>query len=97
MAKQFAARANLGVQIVAFDPAEDCCLQSAEAEVERIAFHLRQREPDRLRIAEGRDADELGMLMFRHMQKKCDAVCEYLREETEIAAESMILPEDASL
>jgi DNA-binding GntR family transcriptional regulator len=34
-----------------------------------------------------RDADELGMLMFRHMQSKCDAVCEYLREEAQTVDE----------
>jgi DNA-binding GntR family transcriptional regulator len=28
-----------------------------------------------------RSADELGLLMFQHMQGKCEAVCEYLREQ----------------
>jgi DNA-binding GntR family transcriptional regulator len=28
-----------------------------------------------------RSADELGLLMFQHMRDKCDAVCEYLREQ----------------
>ena len=28
-----------------------------------------------------RSADELGLLMFQHMQSKCDAVCEYLRDQ----------------
>ena len=28
-----------------------------------------------------RSADELGMLMFQHMQGKCEAVCEYLRDQ----------------
>ncbi len=36
-----------------------------------------------------RSADELGLLMFQHMQGKCDAVCEYLRDQqkTESAGE----------
>ena len=36
-----------------------------------------------------RSADELGLLMFQHMRGKCDAVCEYLREQqqTESARE----------
>jgi DNA-binding GntR family transcriptional regulator len=28
-----------------------------------------------------RSADELGLLMFQHMRGKCEAVCEYLREQ----------------
>jgi DNA-binding GntR family transcriptional regulator len=28
-----------------------------------------------------RSADELGSLMFQHMRTKCEAVCEYLREQ----------------
>ena len=28
-----------------------------------------------------RSADELGLLMYQHMQGKCDAVCEYLRDQ----------------
>jgi DNA-binding GntR family transcriptional regulator len=28
-----------------------------------------------------RSADELGLLMFRHMQSKCEAVCEYLQDQ----------------
>jgi DNA-binding GntR family transcriptional regulator len=28
-----------------------------------------------------RSADELGLLMFQHMQGKCEAVCEYLRDQ----------------
>jgi DNA-binding GntR family transcriptional regulator len=28
-----------------------------------------------------RSANELGLLMFQHMQGKCEAVCEYLREQ----------------
>jgi DNA-binding GntR family transcriptional regulator len=35
-----------------------------------------------------RDADELGMLMFRHMHRKCDAVCEHLREEAQPGVQS---------
>jgi DNA-binding GntR family transcriptional regulator len=28
-----------------------------------------------------RAGEELGLLMFDHMRKKCDAVCAYLREQ----------------
>src|SRR5260370_34113817 len=51
-------------------------LSEAMREHEQIVDALRRR-----------DADELGMLMFRHMQSKCDAVCEYLREEAQTVAE----------
>jgi DNA-binding GntR family transcriptional regulator len=53
---------------------------------DRLSEAMREHEQivDALRR---RDADELGMLMFRHMQRKCDAVCEYLREEAQMAAE----------
>ena len=27
-----------------------------------------------------RDGDQMSRLMFDHMRKKCDAVCEYMRE-----------------
>lgn len=29
--------------------------------------------------------DELGLLMFQHMQSKCEAVCEYLRDQPQLA------------
>jgi DNA-binding GntR family transcriptional regulator len=44
-------------------------LGDAMREHELIVDALRRRSPD-----------ELGLLMFQHMQGKCDAVCEYLRD-----------------
>jgi DNA-binding GntR family transcriptional regulator len=54
---------------------------------DRLGEAMREHEQivDALRR---RDADELGMLMFRHMQRKCDAVCEYLREEAQTGVQS---------
>ncbi|HWL91975.1 MAG TPA: GntR family transcriptional regulator [Phycisphaerae bacterium] len=45
---------------------------------DRLGDAMREHEQivDALRRKAG---DELGMLMFEHMQRKCDAVCEYLR------------------
>src|ERR1700730_2408141 len=39
-----------------------------------------------------RSADELGLLMFQHMQGKCEAVCEYLRgqQQTESKPEAVL-------
>jgi DNA-binding GntR family transcriptional regulator len=53
---------------------------------DRLSEAMREHEEivDALRR---RDADKLGMLMFRHMLNKCDAVCEYLREEAQTVAE----------
>ena len=53
---------------------------------DRLSEAMREHEEivDALRR---RDADKLGMLMFRHMQSKCDAVCEYLREEAQTVTE----------
>jgi DNA-binding GntR family transcriptional regulator len=31
-----------------------------------------------------RSADELGLLMFQHLQSKCEAICEYLREQQQV-------------
>ena len=47
---------------------------------DRLGDAMREHEQivDALRR---RSADELGMLMFRHIQGKCEAVCEYLREQ----------------
>ena len=47
---------------------------------DRLGDAMREHEQivDALRR---RAADELGMLMFEHMHRKCDAVCEYLREQ----------------
>jgi DNA-binding GntR family transcriptional regulator len=42
-----------------------------------------------------RSADELGMLMFQHMQGKCEAVCEYLREQQKAESQPEALPEGA--
>ncbi|HEV7822836.1 MAG TPA: GntR family transcriptional regulator [Burkholderiales bacterium] len=46
---------------------------------DRLGDAMREHEQivDTLRR---RAADELGLLMFQHMQSKCDAVCEYLRD-----------------
>jgi DNA-binding GntR family transcriptional regulator len=45
-------------------------LGDAVREHEQIVDALRRRV-----------ADELGLLMFQHMQSKCDAVCEHLRDQ----------------
>jgi DNA-binding GntR family transcriptional regulator len=34
-----------------------------------------------------RSANELGLLMFQHMQGKCEAVCEYLRDQQKAESE----------
>lgn len=46
---------------------------------DRLSEAMREHEAivDALRR---RDGDEMGRLMYDHMRKKCDAVCEYLRE-----------------
>jgi DNA-binding GntR family transcriptional regulator len=64
---------------------------------DRLSEAMREHEQiiDALRR---RDADELGMLMFRHMQSKSEAVCEYLREEAQRVAEPPAPPlEDANI
>jgi DNA-binding GntR family transcriptional regulator len=47
---------------------------------DRLGEAMREHEQivDALRR---RSADELGLLMFQHIQRKCEAVCEYLREQ----------------
>jgi DNA-binding GntR family transcriptional regulator len=40
-----------------------------------------------------RSANELGLLMFQHMQGKCEAVCEYLREQQKAESEPRALLE----
>ena len=47
---------------------------------DRLGDAMREHEQivDALRR---RATAELGLLMFQHMQSKCDAVCEYLREQ----------------
>jgi DNA-binding GntR family transcriptional regulator len=47
---------------------------------DRLGDAMREHEQivDALRR---RSADELGLLMFRHMQSKCEAVCEYVRDQ----------------
>ena len=55
-ATQRAAAGDFRVHVVRFHPAQHGGLDSAEAEIERVAFHLRQRESDRARIAERRQA-----------------------------------------
>lgn len=49
-------------------------------ERDRLGDAMREHEQivDALRR---RASDELGLLMFQHMQSKCDAVCEYLRDQ----------------
>jgi DNA-binding GntR family transcriptional regulator len=48
---------------------------------DRLGDAMREHEQiiDALRRRAG---DELGMLMYEHMQRKCEAVCEYLAEPT---------------
>lgn len=43
-----------------------------------------------------RSADELGLLMFQHMQGKCEAVCEYLREQQKAESQPEAPPEGAT-
>jgi DNA-binding GntR family transcriptional regulator len=52
---------------------------------DRLSDAMREHEQivDALRR---RDAHALGMLMFEHMQSKCEAVCEHLREHLKPAA-----------
>jgi len=53
---------------------------------DRISDAMREHEAmiDALRR---RSANELGQLMYDHMQSKCDAVCEYFREHPQTSAE----------
>lgn len=53
---------------------------SANLKSERLGDAMREHEAiiDALRRRAG---EELGLLMFEHMRKKCDAVCAYLREQ----------------
>ena len=61
---------------------------------DRLGDAMREHEQivDALRR---RSADELGMLMFRHIQGKCEAVCEYLREQQQAEPKPEALPEGA--
>lgn len=43
-----------------------------------------------------RSADELGLLMFQHMQGKCEAVCEYLRDQQQAESKPEGISEAAS-
>ena len=56
---------------------------------DRIGEAMREHEQivDALRR---RSADELGMLMFQHLEGKCEAVCEYLQEHQ--GAEAKLSP-----
>lgn len=60
---------------------------------DRISDAMREHEAmvDALRR---RDANQLGQLMYDHMQSKCDAVCEYFREHSQAPAETTA-PADA--
>jgi hypothetical protein len=40
-----------------------------------------------------RSADEFGLLMFQHMQGKCEAVCDYLRDQQKVESEPEALLE----
>jgi DNA-binding GntR family transcriptional regulator len=42
-----------------------------------------------------RSADELGLLMFQHMQGKSEAVCEYLRDQQPAEPKPEALPDGA--
>jgi DNA-binding GntR family transcriptional regulator len=52
---------------------------------DRLGEAMREHEEivDALRR---RSADELGLLMSRHMQGKCEAVCEYVRDQQQTAS-----------
>src|ERR1700730_6542751 len=43
-----------------------------------------------------RSAEELGLLMFQHMQRKCAAVCEYLRDQQQAESKPEAVLEAAS-
>ena len=62
---------------------------SANLKSERLSDAMREHEAiiDALRRRAG---EELGLLMFEHMREKCEAVCDYLREQqaTEQPAET---------
>jgi DNA-binding GntR family transcriptional regulator len=47
---------------------------------DRIGDAMREHEQI-IDALKRRSADELGLLMFQHMQGKCAAVCEYLRDQ----------------
>jgi DNA-binding GntR family transcriptional regulator len=47
---------------------------------DRLGDAMREHE-EIVHALRRRSADELGLLMFQHMQGKCEAVCEYLREQ----------------
>src|SRR5688500_16969145 len=53
---QSAAGCDFGFHVTRFHPPQYRRFQTAEAEVEGIAFHLGKGEPDRGRIAVGREA-----------------------------------------
>jgi DNA-binding GntR family transcriptional regulator len=50
---------------------------------DRLGDAMREHEQivDALRR---RSADELGLLMFEHIRSKCEAVCEYLRQQKQV-------------
>jgi DNA-binding GntR family transcriptional regulator len=67
--------------------------------IRRILVH-RDRLGDAMREHEQiidalkrRSANELGLLMFQHMQGKCPAVCEYLQDQQKAESEPRALLE----
>jgi len=60
LGKQRAARVDFAGKITSFEPAQDSGLKAAETEVERVAFHLRQCEPNGMWIAVRRELVDHG-------------------------------------
>ena len=60
LAQQFAPRLDFGLHVPLLHPAQHRRLQSAETEIERVAFHSRERELHGPRIAVRRQRSITG-------------------------------------
>ena len=69
-----AAGFDFGGKIVGFHPTEDGGFESAEAEVERVAFHAGEREFDGARIAMGRELIDDGAAGIAEAEELGDLV-----------------------
>ena len=72
-----AARVDFGGKIVGFHPAQHGGFESAEAEVERVAFHAREREFDGARIAVGRELIDDGAAGIAEAEQLRDFVVSF--------------------
>ena len=68
---------DFGGKIVGFHPTQHGGFQSAEAEIERVAFHAREREFDGVRIAVGRELIDDGAAGIAEAQQLCDFVVSF--------------------